>query len=119
MQLIERLIICKLIEELDVAGFAPVKFWDGEAYQTIKWKASSTEANKVQREKACIECITSVDEGTLHFAPKTDLKAWGRLGVLLILGNGQDIISDYHCADHTPTFAPAIERVYEWIEVQS
>jgi hypothetical protein len=119
MQLIERLIICKLIEELDTAGFAPVQFWDGEEYQTIKWKADSTEANKVQREKACIECVNSVGEGTLHFAPKTDLKAWGGLGVLLILGNGQDIISDYHCADHTPAFGPAIERVQEWIEVQS
>jgi len=114
MQLVEKVIVCKLIEELDSAGFVPVKFWDGEEYQTIEWKADSTVTNKVQREKACIDAITSVDEGTLHFAPKSDLKGWGRLGVLLILGNGEDVISDYHCGN--AEFSAAVDRVYKFIE---
>jgi hypothetical protein len=115
MQLIEKVIIVKLIEELDKAGFVPVQFWDGEEYQPIVWKNGSTGPdNNVQREKACMDAITSVDEGTLHFASKTDLKGWGRLGVLLILGNGEDVISDYHCGN--AAFDAAIQSVYKFIE---
>jgi hypothetical protein len=45
------------------------------------------------------------------------LKAWGNRGVLLILGNGEDIISDYHCGN--PEFAAAVDRVYAYIEAES
>lgn len=113
MILIEKLIVCKLIAELDVAGFVPVQFWDGEEYQPITWKSSCPEAIPVQREGACIAAVRTVDEGTLHFAPKHDLAAWGNLGVLLILGNGGDIISDYHCGNKD--FDAVLDRVSAFI----
>jgi len=115
MQLVEKIIICKLIEEMDTAGFVPVKFWDGEEYQTITWKNDSQgDVLVTQRELACITAISTVDEGTLHFASKFALDAWGNRGVLLILGNGEDVISDYHCGN--PDFSGAVERVYQFIE---
>jgi hypothetical protein len=50
-----------------------------------------------------------VDDGTLHFAPKTHLDCWGRLGVYVVLGNGVDIISDWHCGNKS--FDAAVDAV--------
>lgn len=115
MNLIEKVIVCKMIEELDSAGFVPVKFWDGEGYQDIA-NPMDNAASPVRREKACIDAINTVDEGTLHFARKADLQDWGRFGALLILGHGEDVISDYHCASDYPEFSAAFGRVYAYID---
>jgi hypothetical protein len=59
--------------------------------------------------------VWSVDaDCTIHFAPADDKAAWGRHGVLVILGNGVDVISDYHAQGGK--FEQAIKATYEWIE---
>lgn len=110
MQNVEKRIITALIEACELAGFVPVKFWDSGEYQDVTWKANSVGPTaEQQRIESSITCVDSVDEGTLHFAPKSDLGAWGQRGVLLILGNGIDIISDWHCGDSA--FDHAVESV--------
>lgn len=115
MQLVEKVIVCKLIEKLDAAGFVPVKWWDGEEYQAID-NPMDNAATPARREKQCIDAINTVDTGTLHFAPKTDLTNWGQMGVLLILGNGEDIISNYHCSTNYPAFTATVDSMNAFID---
>ena len=99
---LERSIVRALIWELEQSGFSPVAVWDGEDY------VSTLAAD------AAIASIFSVDTSTLHFAPKDDINKWGNLGVMLVCGNGKDIISDYHCGNEY--FTKAVERVSDRIE---
>ena len=110
MQNIERIIIRRLITEAAVRGFVPVKFWDGEEYQEVEQEVVCGEATRF----SAIKAIDTVDEGTLHFAPEKDRTAWGQRGVLLILGNGEDVISDWHSGDET--FSAACEATLDAIE---
>lgn len=101
-RLIERVIIRRTIRELRKAGFVPVSVWDSEEY------VPATTACKV------IEVLDSVDYNcTVHFAPAADRKAWGNLGVMFVLGNGIDVISDHHCGN--PEFSAAMDRVSEYV----
>ena len=101
-RLVEKLIIRRVVRELRLAGFVPVKVWDSEDY------VDATTA------KAVIQVLYDVDAScTVHFAPAADPAAWGRLGVLLVTGNGIDILSDWHCQN--PTFDAALERVCDWV----
>lgn len=100
--LIEKAVIRRLISELGLAGYVPVNVWDSEEH------VPATTADAV------IDTIFAVDaDCTIHFAKKDELAVWGRRGVLIICGNGQDCVADYHCADKV--FDAAIERVYEAI----
>jgi hypothetical protein len=95
---VETRIVRGLIHALKKAGFVPVKLWDSEEYQEA---ITTTQA---------LDAIESVDAiVTLHFAPKADITAWGRLGVMLVTGNGVDIISDWHCGNES--FNAAVESV--------
>lgn len=101
-RLLERLIIRRTIRELKKAGFVPVSVWDSEEY------VPATTERKV------IETLNAVDFNcTVHFAPAGDLKAWGRLGVMFVLGNGIDVVSDYHCGN--PEFSAAMDRVSDYV----
>jgi len=102
MDTIERMIVRKLIRECKKAGFVPVKVWDSEEYQTVRTEAET------------IEAVNSVDDSTIHFAPVDNLEQWGRTGVYIVLGNGVDCISDYHCGN--AKFEEAIEAASEYAE---
>lgn len=98
---LERAIVRKLIRTLGVAGFVPRCVWDGGEYVDAR------------TEDAALEAVFAVDESTLHFQrlfAKDD--DWGRLGVLLVCGNGEDIVSDYHCGDSA--FSAAIEKALDY-----
>jgi hypothetical protein len=113
IRFIERAIIRQLVEALAVAGFHPVKFYDslhtpGGDYQKI---APADSLDGIQRH--CIEAFETTDGGTLHFAPVGRPKDWGAFGVMLVGGNGVDVISDWHSGN--PHFNAAMERVSEWV----
>lgn len=93
---IETAIITRLCAALASAGFVPAKVWDGGEYVATPDLA------------AVLDAVFAVDESTIHFAPTGKPDAWGRLGVFVVCGNGQDIVSDYHCGN--PVFSAAIER---------
>lgn len=78
--------------------------WDSEEY------VPATSCRKV------IETLRSVDFNcTVHFAPVSDPKDWGRTGVMFVLGNGIDVISDYHLATTMPEFGAAMDRVTDYV----
>lgn len=93
---IETAIVTALVEELKAAGYVPVKVYDGGEYV------------KAPDLAGVLEAVFSVDESTINFAPAGEPKKWGKLGVFIVGGNGEDCISDYHCGD--PIFAKAVER---------
>jgi len=84
---LERRIVRTLIQELAAAGYLPVKVWDGGEYVAVSALDETMDA------------VFAVDDSTIHFAPKDKPEEWGRRGVLIIGGNGEDIISDWHCGD--------------------
>jgi hypothetical protein len=116
---LERAIVKALIEEAAKAGFVPVTVWNGEEYapQGIAGRSRAAEAyvpdSPLTPEQAIAE-VFSVDESTLHFAPANDLAGWGSLGVFLVGGNREDIISDWHCGNDA--FSNAVEAALHRIE---
>jgi hypothetical protein len=117
MQLIEKAILQALVLNLSAIGYKPVAFWDGEEYQlagnkTCSYRASADPKHAkpdVMTEEEVLAAVDSVDEGTLHFAPPNGI--WGARGILLVGGNGVDLISDYHVADQEPLWGETIRRV--------
>jgi hypothetical protein len=81
-QRVERSIIRRLLLEASRAGFTVAEWYDGEEYIDV---------SKL-KEREIIATIFEVEEGTLAFTKTGD----DRHGVLLIIGNGPDVISDYH-----------------------
>lgn len=117
-QIAERAIIKALIVAMAAAGYQVAAVWDGEVYQMGGGKSYMPPAFVPDHapgmdETAALEAIYSVDECTLHFTHKGK-HSWGNRGVLLILGNGADVISDYHCADKN--FDDVISAIYARIE---
>lgn len=107
MRNIERIIIKRLIAEQAKAGYVPVQYFDG--------MGSDGEYVPLElNDEKILEVIDTVDAGTLHFAPAAKHEDWGRRGVLLILGNGEDVISDWHTSDEA--FGQACERTLDAIE---
>lgn len=92
---IERAIVTRLVSDLDAVGFIPVCVYTGEDYEP---------ANTLE---TVLEHVFSVDESTIHFAPKSDPGKWGKFGVFCVCGNGADLISDYHCGN--AEFSGAVE----------
>lgn len=130
MTTIERTIIAALIRDLNKAGYLPAAFYDGEAYQMASAdgivsydieprilssqpckSAAPDEIFRAMTAAEAIAAVDSVDEGTLHFTHR-NARTWGNRGVMLILGNGEDVVSDYHCADGEP-FSKVIEALYD------
>ena len=100
MQPVEKRIITALIERLESAGYVPTQYYDsvpgdGE-YQEV------TGATLPERIASALAAVDSTDCGTLHFSPNED-------GVFFVLGNGIDVISDYHCGD--PKFDAVVSAV--------
>jgi hypothetical protein len=105
-QLIERAIVRRLIEEAIGAGFTPVAVFNGDEYIPTP---------NIGR---ALDVVFDLDECTLHFGQRGAIaqlpEGWGCYGVLIILGNGIDCISDWHCGDDA--FNTAVERVCDAIE---
>jgi hypothetical protein len=77
---LERRIVWALCQNLKARGWSVHTVWDGE------------ELTRVSTPKEAMELIFNLDEASLRFT-KDGKKLHG---VLLILGNGEDIISDWN-----------------------
>ncbi|WP_454727908.1 MULTISPECIES: hypothetical protein [Cupriavidus] len=78
---IERRVVANLLAHLERAGFAPLAVYDGDDY------------TKVSDAVAAMELIFNLDEASLRITrPGTTIEH----GILLVLGNGEDIISDWN-----------------------
>jgi len=90
----ERRIVHFLIQHLAAAGFSPSTVYDGE------------EETRVADGKGAMELIFNLDEASLRFRRSDDAKMTSPTGlehgVLLILGNGVDIVSDWNYEDGDP-----------------
>ncbi|MGZ5078635.1 MAG: hypothetical protein ACXWHZ_03710 [Usitatibacter sp.] len=94
---LERRIVANLIAHLDRNGFVPYRTYDGEEFTLVG------------DVKSAMEVVFNLDEVSLRFIPKSwanarlhpitptpeqlEEREWG---VLLVLGNGVDIISDWN-----------------------
>lgn len=104
---IERRIVWNLIAKLKAAGFTAVAVYDGEEY------------TKTPDAQAAMELIFNLDEASLRFIRSTDADAYAadpddvnEHGVLLVGGNGEDIISDWnYSADDADGFNAAMDRI--------
>lgn len=102
---IEHAIVRALILEMVKAGWAPREVWCGG--EPIAEAATSRGLGEAET----LEHVFSVDDAIIVFG-----KGKREMNVLLIGGNGQDMISDYHIArDRNDTlgaeFAEVCERV--------
>lgn len=99
-QALEKKIVRGTIRRLKEAGFLATQVWDGGEYV------------KVRTEEEVLEAVFSVDDSTVHFDGGKGENKHSH-GVLFILGNGCDVISDYHCGD--PEFDAAMDQVNAWV----
>jgi len=96
--LTERAIVRALVEECYRAGWIAHQVDDGEELVRVR---STNEA---------LDAVFAVDESRIRFRHKDDDAKRPKLhNVLLIGGNGEDIISDWHCGD--ASFDAAVGRV--------
>lgn len=112
---IERRIITALVNELRERGYQPAAFWDAGFYQLADGKQLSDYAastappiTKPLTMREVLAAVESTGMGTLHFTEPCS-GVWGNRGIFLVLGNDEDVVSDYHCKDEQ--FSAAIERV--------
>ncbi len=134
MQSIERHIIAALVRDMAAKGYKVAAFWDGEAYQMpgsdgamtsfeaeprfhssqpTEAKGMPQTIKRAMTEAEALEAVNTVDEGTLHFTHHHK-RTWGNRGVFIVLGNGEDCISDYHAVEREP-FCEIIEAIYDRI----
>lgn len=91
---VERRIVWNVLHALAVAGYVPTSIDTGDGVESV---GSAIEA---------MELIFNLDEARVYFRHPHDKRTpW----LLLVGGNGVDIVSDYTTAP--PTFAAAIESV--------
>ena len=94
---LEHIIIRVLVEDMAKAGFVPVSVFDGEEYVPELIGGAIPDVMPIEE---IIDAVYAVDDyPTIHFAPADGLGSWGNLGVLVVAGNGCDLISDYHCGN--------------------
>lgn len=116
---LENAIVRALVEEAAKEGLVPVTMWNGEEYapQGVRYRDAETLVPiEALTPEVVVEQFRSVDESTVHFGVKADLgkaDCWGAIGVFLVGGNGEDVISDYH---DRADLDRAIKRVYARIE---
>lgn len=85
---LEHAIVRHLLVTLRRAGFHAVCVWDSERYV------------RARTQEEVLNAIFEVDaDVTLHFGIGHDPEGtWGAMGVMLVQGNGLDLISDWHNA---------------------
>lgn len=84
---LERRIVRGLIRAMRKAGWEVFRVNDGESLKYV-----TTEEQAMAR-------IFAVDEASLRFVPVGQRKQGNEHGVLLVLGNGEDVISDWNYFD--------------------
>ena len=84
----ERKIVSALVDHLNAAGFRVTGVWDGEGFE------------KATTGKKAMEFIFNLDESRLYVQKKG--KKGREHNVLLIGGNGVDIISDWNYTEGDP-----------------
>ena len=84
---LERRIVWNLMDQLTTAGFKIVAVWDGE--ELTKCKGDPMVA---------MEAIFNLDEVSLRIKKQGGTEH----GILLVLGNGEDVISDWNYTDGDP-----------------
>lgn len=84
---LERRIVWNMFAYLLARGWAPVSVWDGE------------ERHPVADAKAAMELVFDLDEATVCFMHKPTDSNETTHSVVLVLGNGVDVISDYGYSD--------------------
>jgi len=110
---LEHAIVRALVKELRAAGWRPVWVCDGE--EDVKINAS-TEHSALRQ---VLDAVFAVDDSSIQFQ-----KHGRRMSVMLIGGNGVDLISDYHCAHDDKDslgaeFAEVCDRVSDACDVTS
>lgn len=95
---IEARVVAKLFEMLEEAGWVPKKVDDGgdDYILVTTWSEA-------------LEVIDSVEWSALFVTDGVQTR-W----VVLILGNGRDVVSDYSIRD--PNFEALMERHADWVE---
>lgn len=95
---VERRIVANLIAHMQRAGFSVRNVYDGEDVHQIR------NGHAPEAIKKAMEHIFAVDESSLRFRKieADHAKQWPAHGVLLIGGNGVDIISDWNYTDGDP-----------------
>lgn len=112
MKTIERYVITALVRDMCAAGYQVAAVHDGNGYwMHRRWckRAPATIKEPLSGERA-FTAIDSVDMCTLHFTDQNST-AWGDHGVLIILGNGEDCLSDSHSHEGEP-FNGIIDAIY-------
>jgi hypothetical protein len=100
---IERAILTALIENLGAAGFKVAAVYTSEDYQLADGESSETGGEAVKKLMTLIEVMKVFDDfdmynPTVHFTHQHAM-TWGNRGVMVVPGNGEDFISDWHCGD--------------------
>jgi hypothetical protein len=93
---LEQLIVWRLMEHMATYGWLPYNVWDGDEYV------------EVSSAKGAMEVIFNLDEARLILKSDTHQTEHG---VVLVLGNGFDIISDWGFTQDDPDgFCEAMEE---------
>ena len=95
---IEVKVVTKLFEMFEEEGWVPKMVDDGgdDYILVTTWSEA-------------LEVIDSVEWSALFVTDGVQTR-----GVVLILGNGRDVVSDYSCSD--PSFEALMERHADWVE---
>lgn len=97
---LERKIIRHVVRELRAAGFEPDSVYDGGEYV------------KARTEHAVLDAVFAVDDATVHFDRGAGDNGRSH-GVYFVLGNGIDVLCDWHCGDDA--FNAVLEKCADWI----
>lgn len=95
-QKIERQIVRKVIRAMKAAGYLPSQVWDGGEYVSVS------------NETETLDAVFAVDSATIHFDGGAGNNGKSH-GVLCVLGNGFDVLSDWHIGDKV--FAEVMDKV--------
>lgn len=102
---IENAILVALIDNLSVAGFKAAAVWTGETYQLADGEERGPRhtSMEIRKPMTTVEVLKVFDDfdmvtSTVHFTHQ-NLLSWGNRGVMVVSGNGEDFISDWHAGD--------------------
>lgn len=93
---LERRIVARLVRYLEINGFSVVAVWDGE------------ELEAANNAKQAMELIFNLDEASLK------VKGAGKQhGILLVVGNGEDIVCDWAYTEGDPDNFNAVMESFD------
>jgi hypothetical protein len=120
MNTLERYIVVKLIADMRTAGYQVAAVWDdgdyvmGQDDGSVKSTRRAKDFVRPLTDAEALDAIDSVEISTLHFTHQNKT-TWGDRGVMLVPGNGSDIMSDWHDVIDEP-FNAIIERICDTVE---